>query len=404
MISHLCALCSDTILHGSNSAEPVALDSNDRYLSHQQFEDLSEAQWQSLCELAVRHKVVPTMADGIRRNNLQPPAKISSWLAQQIKKNTLSAMRLSAELASLTRLFDQHNIGFVCFKGLALCHLAGLDFAARHSGDIDLLLRCVDDIERADEVLRSAGYGRVSPKRLAMNANQRKYFLACEKDIVYIHPEKQVQLEVHFKLCYLNRILPLESAQIFANRDSMSIGDTVIPIMNTADHQLYLFVHGAFSRWFRLKWLCDIPAISNNGKDFVHPNYFQRATELGIERMVSQGLRLANCYLEMPLSEQLSQQIQDQPAVVSRLVKSASNSLEGTDINAFSLPERLRYWATSVFTYMPFLRADNHYKINHLKPYMTKVSDWETLPLPSILFWLYFPLRPFFWLSRYLFR
>ena len=38
------------------------------------------------------------------------------------------------------------------------------------------------------------------------------------------------------------------------------------------------------------------------------------------------------------------------------------------------------------------------------RAYSTSYLDWQLLPLPSWLFWLYIPLRPFLWGYRKLFR
>ena len=57
---------------------------------------------------------------------------------------------------------------------------------------------------------------------------------------------------------------------------------------------------------------------------------------------------------------------------------------------------------TNRLAHLRFMRSLSRKKINWalILKYLTSPQDWKLLPLPSSLFFLYFPLRPFLFLWR----
>ena len=362
--------------------------------------ELDQIDWDELWHLSLRHRVVPVMAERIKQLGLAVPDEIHQRIDEHVHDNLIKGMGQAAELVRLTSLFQKNAIPFVFFKGIALIKLMGLELHQRHHGDVDLLLANFEDLDRADAVLKEEGYQRITlVSDIVLNPPQQKYFKQYEKDVVYYHPLKKLQLELHFKLCQSTRLLPVSPQEYYKNREEINIGSHKIPVMSQLDHQLYLLVHGATSRWFRLKWLCDIPLISNNGVGYSSPAFRAQAEALGVNRVVSLGVRLAHELLSMRVpGDRLSQQ--ERGWVASLLYTIAKQNLTGKDFNYFNMAEKLRFWPVYTLVYMPSLRKEFAYKVDHFKSYLTRVTDWEACPLPSALFFLYFPLRPFIWFKR----
>ena len=97
------------------------------------------------------------MADRIKQLDIVVPDDVAKMMADNVQKNLFKGMKQAAELVRLTQLFEENDIPFVVFKGIALVKLMGLELNQRHHGDIDILLANVDDVWKADKALRSIG-------------------------------------------------------------------------------------------------------------------------------------------------------------------------------------------------------------------------------------------------------
>lgn len=359
-----------------------------------------EIDWCAIWKLAIRHRVVPVMADRIKALGIAVPVDVASLIADHVQKNLFKGMKQAAELVNLTKLFEGHGIPFVAFKGIALLKLMGLELHQRHHGDIDVLLADVEDVFKADMALRSAGYKRTNPPQgFSLNKHQEKYFKKYMKDVIYHHPEKSIQLELHFKLCLNDKLLPITSRMVYSNRSTVLINSHTVPVMNVLDHQVYLLVHGAVSRWFRLKWLCDIPLVSDNGQAYSSTDFLKRINDLDLRRVAALGSGLALELLSMP-SAPGTLQYGRSSQIVSLMYKVVKMNLANDDPYHMTFLTRLHSLVVFSLIYRALFKKGTAYKLDHFRSYLTTIPDWEALKLPPYLFFLYFPLRPFLWLRR----
>ena len=360
--------------------------------------------WQIVWQLALRHRVVPVMTDGMKRLGITAPDGIARQMDDHNRQNLLKGMKQSAELVYLTQLFEKHDIPFLAFKGLAFNQLTGLELNQRHTGDIDVLLASTDDVWRTDQLLQAEGYQRKTPIESALNAPQQRYYLKHGKDLTCWHPQKAIYLELHFKLFNNDHLIDLSSGQLYTNHSLIKIGSVSIPVISKNDHQLYILIHGAISCWFRLKWLSDVPRISDNGQAYLSPEFWSRVKALGVERMVTQSLWLAHEQLGMPITEEVKIRKKNDPAIKKLILAAKQYQVEGEPHQrVFSgVFDRLYSTLASVLRYPLLLRNQFIYKLTHIKSYLVSYIDWQTHPLPTTLFWLYYPLRPVLWLKRWL--
>lgn len=362
----------------------------------------TEIDWPAIWELALRHRVVPVMADRMKTLGIIAPDGINQSIEQNVQQNLYTGMKQAAELVWLTKLFEQHDVKFLAFKGIAFLKLMGLELHQRHHGDIDILLLDNTDLWKVDQHVRTLGYRRSHPEEtIALNKKQKNMFLLLKKDLVYWHPEKEIRLEVHFKLFINEYTLPISTPEYYKNRSEIDINAHKIPVMNKNDYLSYLLIHGSISHWFRLKWLCDIAHISNTPNIYHSSIFLSDVKKLGIERMVSQGLKLSNYLFKTTFSNDLHT-FPNQSSRVNRLLKDASVSLmekEPYQTRNKNIVKKFEFNLKRI-SYDLSLKADYRYKINHLRKNSTNDLDWDVLPLPGSLFFLYYPLRPFLWLKR----
>ena len=329
--------------------------------------------------------------------------RIQTALQQAAQHTALKTLRNSAELVRLTQQFGEHDIPFVTFKGIALAQQMGLKPHQRHVGDIDVLLAHEQDVWRADALIMAAGYQRNNPTADILKSKQQtRHFIRHVKDFTYQHPDTSVRLELHYRLLPNAAMCDLPPEQIYQRHDVCRIGHTAVPCMSQADHQLYLLLHGAISHWFRLKWLSDVPAISQQGDAYRHPVFWQQAKSLGVERMVALGLNLAHQLIDMPIPPPIAH-YHTMQSIVQRLTQQARAALLRTkpmheDLRCYQ--DRMTWYFTYRTHHQLALKQSLTYKIRWFGTYATDIEDWQTLSLPDPLFFLYYPLRPFIWLYQ----
>lgn len=362
--------------------------------------------WSAVWKLALRHRVVPVMADGIKRLGISVPSDTAELIGKNVQQNLQKGMKQAAELVQLTKLFEENDIPFVAFKGIALIKLTGLDLHQRHHGDIDILLASTKDLHKAEEILiGTMGYHGISLKNLStLNKSQKKHFLTYQKDIGYFNEKSGINIELHFKILPSNTMLPASSSQIFKNRTEFTVGQNKIPCMNKQQHQIYLLLHGSISRWFRLKWLCDIPFISDNGQSYCNDSFVDSAKKNGHLRMVVQGLCMSNDLLLMPIMNSIRKENNNNKKILfltnesKKFITSTKNLAE---LRPKSLNKVIPYYSR-LLKYKLTLMKGWTYKKDVIHQNFTDNADWEKLCLPSRLFYLYYLLRPFLWLKRQL--
>ncbi|MGB3919422.1 MAG: nucleotidyltransferase family protein [Thiothrix litoralis] len=368
-------------------------------------DDLSDISidWQAVWQLALRHRVVPVMADRIKQLNVAVPEAIAQPMAAHNQKNLLKGMKQSAELVFLLGILSEQHIPFVLFKGLATSNLSGLGLHQRHHGDIDILLANQQDIWNTDDILRRNGYERTHPpESIPLNDWQKRHLLKYGKDFGYFNKEKNIRLELHFKLFSSNVMCSLieSPADIYKNKINITINNHTIPIMNKQTHLIYLLIHGSISRWFRLKWLCDIPFISQNGDSYLNTNIIKTEKHSKLKSMIEQGLYLANKHLNMPISNHLIEKTTlEKNFIIDFSNQHLINQKTLAELRPkFSLELPLYYW--KLMKYKLILIQSTRYRMEVFHAYTTEMDDWQMLQLPSTFAWLYYPLRPILWLKR----
>lgn len=360
---------------------------------------LSDDDWVDLIGLARRHKVVPILVNQLRLMEVKPPEIVAADLDRHSQTNLIRAMRHSVELVRLTTMLDAEKIEFLAFKGLALLMLTDQELNQRHCGDMDLLLVNPNDLTAADELLRNAGYHRMVKAEIFAKNNPKFQNFFNFKDLVYTHPSTGIRLELHFSLFHKD-LLPVTSKQLHENRSHIKIGSQSIPALSLQDHLIYLLVHGSVSGWTRLKWLVDIPLVSNNGEAYKDDAFLKLSQKLGVQRMVGQGLVLANNCLDMPVSDQVASYYKSSFATHA-LVFAATKVLNNSKTPAeYGIVKRTAYMHYKYLFYSPVLRKDVSYKLASVNPLLITLLDYEILPLPMWLRFLYYPLRPILWLVR----
>lgn len=344
--------------------------------------------WSALIDMARHHQVIPLVAHGLRVSSAALPEETSSTLQAESMANARECFQCIAEISQLIRLFDQSGVELRILKGPPLAIAAFDDPALRQAGDIDLLVN-PDDIERADQILRSLGYAR-GDEAVWKTPRRIRSYIAHQKDFEYDPPGARHPIDLHWRF-YRNPWIPSNAGISTAGLEWVELSRERIPVLPLDRLFLYLSVHGALDGWLRLKWLADIGALIESYSPEELDLVVATARKLGAMVEVSAAIRLSEEWLgtRPPPSGCLGAG----NAAVARILDFSSQLLVSNDCR----PERKRVSAEAWFAHEWSLYGGTRARIEVLERSLFRPQLWSRISLPDPLFPLYAVLRPFEW-------
>lgn len=272
--------------HYSPELELILLILRDELLYDIKLEQiLSKINWDYLHTLTIRHRIVEQIYAKLRELP-QVPAIFITKLKQAQQRTKFNLLNLYAENIRITRIFEQHNLPYIIVKGvpLALEIYGGGD--KRQCKDIDLWVT-PDKLEQATQLLIDAGYLQTLPN-YHLYGYKKDYYLSHKHDLALFHPQRNVEVELHFRLEYFGiKFFTFDQVKTHC----ITTNNSQIVTLEHDYHVLYLMLHGAIHAWSRLRWLHDIYLyIKQNKCDLMYIH--QLSLQLDCSHIVLQTLSL----------------------------------------------------------------------------------------------------------------
>jgi len=294
--------------------------------------ELSRADWSRLLILAEQHGVLGHLAVGLVKvgENLVPP-EMRLALVERHRGQVFSTLRLTAELFRVLELFAAKGISVLVVKGAVLAMHAYGDPTMRNYGDLDLLVR-QRDIRRATECLQAADFEpTVSLAAIQAGKIPGQYLFSRRNENLL------VELHNDLTLRYFPRALPLE--KLFRRKILVHVDAHQVPALSVEDELVYICVHGATHFWDRLGWIADVAGLIARQRNIDWESVDEIAKEVGAERIVHLGLRLASDLLHMGLPDVVRNEVRED-AGATKLASSVQSWLTDTDERSPSLFSR----------------------------------------------------------------
>jgi hypothetical protein len=308
----------------------------------------SDIQWDRLFALATRHKMLPLVWANLQADMSASAPRAAQTLQRAFMGNASRMLRLSGELLELTTLLGGRGITVVPYKGPALgAYLYG-NLAFRQAGDLDLLVR-PRDVGATRDLLLERGYR----PRHALSEGGAAFMLRSRYSEEWDR-EQGMSVELHWRFTNGDVGLPLDLDVLAPRLRTMPLGGGVVSTFGREDLLLILCIHGCKHRWDRLEWLCGVAELLRaSSHDLDWSTVLDRATALGVRRMLLLGVLLAHDLLDAPVPEPFVQRARaDHPVstlatrVPALLVADAEDADDagnlGTDAFRFQLRERWR--------------------------------------------------------------
>ncbi len=350
-----------------------------------------EIDWAYLLRMAELHGLIPLLYWNVKATSPElVPSSIMERIHVQFLANAGRNLLLTRELLKMLNLLEANGILAIPFKGPVLASSLYGNLALRTFSDLDILI-LKKDIAKAKDVLLSSGLQWQSQLTAAQKANYLQDDYGC-----LTFSDKCGRVIVELDRGLSPRELPWSfDLEHFARRlTQISLEGKMVPAFSPEDLLLILCLHGAKHRWERLGWVCDLAELMRVHAGLDWRRVLEEAATQGCSRMLLLGLLLAHNLLETDLPEEVFSKIQAEP-----VVQSLGHSIVQKLVSDTDAP--MGTWTFIHF----YLRLSENFKDRaaySLRMVFTPtVDDWQILPLPASLSFLYYFTHPLRLLGKY---
>ena len=346
--------------------------------------------WAAFLDLVDRHGI-PVQALTVLRRCLGEG--VPDWLCRELKVSgrrvAARSVKQMAELGHITRLLRGHGIDIILLKGVCLSQRLYGNPGVRSSGDLDVLVR-PEQLADADRLLNASGYRNI----YNLTECQMAALLAHSHHVSYCREESGRHLELHWRSHFWTCE---EMEEFWRGRETVVIAGE--PFASLDDSILFLFLcdHGSRHVWCCMKWLSDIAMMIADDSIDDWAALLAQAERLGLCRVVAQTALLVHWLYGLPLPSRVSELVAGERMASPLAEKAVAALLAGMDLQR-SGGRRMAGLRNTV--YFKRIRPSLPFALLLKESLMCPV-DYHAFPLPDRLFWMYVPLRPFFWFWRH---
>jgi len=344
--------------------------------------------YEILIKLAYRHAVVPQLYYTYKKHF--PKYPLTHLLKPYYLNIVQTNMAMSTTLIQLIQLFNAHQIPTLCFKGASLAVQVYGDITLRQYGDLDILIK-KEDKEKALYLLLKEDF----VPEITLLSKAKKTFLASVNVLGFTSPQKQIFIELHWKLLSKNYAIEWEETHLWNNTQSVYINQQQLLSLSNTNHFLYLCVHGSKHLFERLSWVSDIDHYIHTQNDLDWKNILTQAEKLGVTRMLYLSLYLSHTLLQTPLPDVMKENI-SQDVMLKKLAKQlivlhfSHTQQKEKGLHSFNLLWNMRENKSDKFRFVWYAL------------FATKLDDFRFIQLPHYLVFLYPLVRPLRLLIKYL--
>jgi hypothetical protein len=330
-------------------------------------------QWSQFLELTRRHGLLSYVKTALASQEDAVPDEIRATLRNGNRHFTMHALLLTSELVRLTQQLSESGIKVIAYKGPALAQTLYGNAGKRHFNDLDLLID-EPDLPRVRETLLSQGY---------------RSRLELEWEHSFDRDDTRIHVDIHWAFVRQSLRFNLPFDDVWQRRRMLTIGGKSIATLGYEDTLIVQCINAAKDDWVSLGQIFEIGQMIN-AHDLDWTVLSEQARTVGCKRIVLIGLLLASQLFTAPIpvsaTEMLARDRSVQPLsaeIAGRLLATeVSSGIMHVDRLRARSRERLR-------ERLP------HYLHMLKRSLMPNEKDFEVRRLPSLLFPLYFIIRPF---------
>jgi putative nucleotidyltransferase-like protein len=348
--------------------------------------------WNRLLVMAAAHGMRPLLCRFLVGQTVVCPqpeqTKACSKLQEFTQRNLRKNLRMTGELIILIRMFAEHGVNIIPFKGPTLAALAYGDLGLREFGDLDLLIAKTDFL-KAKELLIARGY----QPEVTLNARQAAVFAEACNVMAFWHPEKEISVELHWELS--PKYLPFspDPERLRERMVPSHPGGQAVMTLSPEDLLVYLCAHGAKHVWEKLIWIADVAGLIHRHSNLDWRRVYDLAVEQRCERVLFLGLRLACDMTGVSAPPKIEKLMESDPESGRLAAKIIDRLL--SDSTSRSSPS-----ADSLFIYRMQRRWPDKIRSLARMAITPSAADWLSYPKLRRFPWAYSLLRPLRLMSK----
>ena len=357
--------------------------------------------WTFTFNVARRNAVLPLLGRTLTRDFIeQLPTDISRTIESEQERHLCHNLFLTGKLIETVKFFRENGVNVLPFKGPLLAVEAYGDPSYRMFNDLDVLVQ-PKQFRKAVDLLTKNGW---KPLTSVGWLTKRNWNISRKKDIYFVSPQRNLNLELHWKLSGSHFGLPKEINMLWERLDAITLAGAELPALGLYDLLIYLCLHGSRHSWERFGWICDVHQLLLSKTSIDWDRLFVEAKSLGSEKVVALGLKLVKDFFEFEIPDGRWTMAVNDPifAEMSREIKGRLFSEELSHI-----PIGNRYTDHLRLKERSFDRLKLHF---HYLAWYTRIiltpneADRNVLALPHALEPLHYLTRPLRLFYKYALR
>jgi hypothetical protein len=290
--------------------------------SHHLANLLQRVHWPLFLALAEDHGLVPLLAEQMQHLDSSLVSEdVRRTLRDTRRAHTVFTLQLTAELFRVLQRFAEAGLEILVTKGPVLSVRCYGDPGLRQYGDLDVVVRD-RDILRATQVMLGLAY---EPRIPLTAIHARK----MPGEYSFRKPGTHLLVEFHTERTFRYHPRPLQIENLFQRRACVTIDGRDVPALSLEDELILICVHGAKHFWERLMWIADLAALISPRHAMDWDRVVTAAREVGAERILRLGLRLASDVLGANLPVHLEPGIRSDRAVSKLAAQITSRLVSG---------------------------------------------------------------------------
>lgn len=364
--------------------------------------------WDTFDASVRKHRLQPLLIRGLKsmdRQTLERYPALKRYLGMQNKYSMESFQRLQA-LAQVNAALAEAGIRMISMKGPLLAIEAYGDPSLRTSRDLDVMVPEAD-LRRAGEVLVGLGYA-CEENPFHKTPLRWKFYNQVELEKHEVYTRDEVVLELHWKGNYQSGD---SFDELWDRRQEQLLLGQPIAAMGAEDRYPALIVHGAEHGFHRLRWLLDLYELQKK-PGFSWEQLHGQMSRQGLGSLLLETL-IVMYRLDLPDLPELRWEGFRLSRTEDGILVTASESLSEELNRARELSEAAsELWQDEIgwgderqrnydrlLPVSMFRRSLGQKLLAVLGP---SLIELELVDLPDWLFWVYFIIRPFSLLWRWL--
>jgi hypothetical protein len=344
--------------------------------------------WFALIRLAMRHDLMPLLY-----RNLQQvcpdfvPENILGPLGARFRKGAKEAQHRAIELVRIVSLFEEQGILAVPYKGPALTQKLYGDLSLRAFGDLDIMI-LERDVSRAKDLIQHLGYEVIFLK----DTDKLAEYVRTGRELMFNQLSDGARIELHWRFALQSLCVKQDPERFLQRFEMIWLAGAQVLSLPLEVYFLILSMHATKHKWRQLKLICDIAEIlGHNNIDWSY--VVREADDLGLKRMLSVGVLLAEDPLESVVPTELARGLQIDRTARALAAQVRCGLFEEPDKDwrehadfyfQVKIRERFRDRASMLYRNLPSKIVPDE-------------RDRRFLPMPEQLSSLYYLVRPVRW-------